>query len=166
MQQVAVADTVEIPLVKPMVEVGDRPGDGNVPMAAAAPAGDAQAQAPVPDGPPQSILIYVQAFTPDGQQRVLSMWNTGDPDGLLGFTIAELRRGGWFNSGGVPEGSDPTVCRRLALASALLVAVAGFEAAAVSDGVPLEEVDQLLGGLLARREIPVAGDFIPPVDGH
>ena len=159
-------ETVEIPKVIPMVEVRDQASVDGVGPAAAAPAGDAAVLSPVETGPQKSILIYVQAFTPDEQHRVLSMWNTGDPEGLLGFAVAELRRGGWFSSGGVPEGSDPTICRRLALASALLVAVAAFEAAAISDGVPLEEVDQLLQGLLARREIPVAGDFIPPVAGQ
>lgn len=163
MQQVATAETAELPLVQ-VVGAGEPAPTDDV-ETPAAPAGDAPVAAAVEAEPEKSILIYVQAFTPDEQHRVLSLWNTGYPGGLLGYAVAELRRGGWFNGGGVPEGSDPTICRRLALASALMVAVAGFEAAAMSDGVPLEEVDQLLQGLLARREIPVAGDFIPPVDG-
>lgn len=153
MQQLGTA-TVELPVVRPAVAGGDEPAAVEVPAGDTAVLDEAVGGSESP--PEKSILIFVEAFTPGQQQRVLSLWNAGDPDGLLGFAVGELRRGGWFDSGGVPEGSDPVVCRRLALASALMVAVAAFEAASLSDQVPLDEVDQMLRLLLDRQDIPAA----------
>ncbi len=165
MQQQVGSTTVELPVVQPLVVPGDAPAAAGRCPAGGDAAGDATVVDEVRAEAPESILIHAQGHRPDTQERVLSLWNAGGPGSHLNYAVAEMRRAGWFSSGGVPEGTDPMVGRRLALASALLVSVAAFEAAAVSDGVPLEEVDQLLQGLLARTGLPDAEDFIPPAGG-
>lgn len=106
---------------------------------------------PVGEEPPKraGILIQTQAYS-DDQAKVLSLWNSCAPGGLLDSTLRELSAGGYFDGGG------PAAERATALGAALLAAVAAFDSARMSFGIDLEDVPTMLGALLNREPIPPA----------
>lgn len=114
------------------------------------PPGGGQLLADLAEDP--GILIHASGFTGIGQRRVLSMWNSADPAGLLASALRELHTRGYFTGGG-----DERAEESLALAGALLISVAAFEAARLSQpALSLEGVDMILGALLDREPVPEA----------
>lgn len=164
-------ETVELSATGPVVAgVDGGPGAGGAGVAAAGsgggdgPAGDAAAADAVEGDAPPAVLIYVQGFTADRQRQVLSLWNSCDAGGLLAHALASLRESGWFDGGDQDLDGSKVVRQRHALAAALMVSVAAFESAALTQQVSLDGVETLLGLLLNRRPAPAAPGW--DVAGH
>lgn len=163
-------ETVELELaaVSAAVAAGDggtgvEVGGADVPAAGGADESPA-AVGPPDAGQPSTILIYVQGFTPDNQRKVLSVWNTGDEGGLLAGALSTLRDGGWLDGGDQPLDGCRVTRQRHALAAALLVSVATFESAAMTERVSLEGVETLMKLLLNGQPAPLASVW--DVSGH
>lgn len=109
--------------------------------------------APVDEEAPKrsGILIQTQAYN-DNQVKVLSLWNSCAPGGLLDSTLQELSTGGYFDS----RDDGPEAEQATALGAALLAAVAAFDSARMSFGIDLEDVPMLFSALLNREPIPPA----------
>lgn len=133
--------TTELPLVQV-----DNPDD----LVPALLAGDVPA-ARTPRAARTGLLVHAQAYKGD-QTRVLSMWNSADPAGVLAYALDELGDRGYLDAGESREAKAAVT-----LAGALLVAVAALEAAQVEEpGLGLARMGVLLRELLDRGTVPAA----------
>lgn len=110
----------------------------------------------VPPAPPgrvsravdPGLLVHVQAYK-GNQERALSLWNTAQEGGLLASALDELADRGYLR-GGSGRGEAA-----VALAGALLVSVAAFDAAQIQHpGLVLDGMGELLQALLGREPVP------------